>query len=148
MQDQGNLDLPMNLRKPFQIETLRPVNLGVHVADAHGQNVDPRGRDESRRLFRVGETSFPAAVARKARGKLAELGLDGNSAGMRQPGEEGDALDIALRPRRGIRWHDQVESERDGHPDPVVVRTFIEDDSAGNRGRLPGRPAKFPGHHT
>jgi hypothetical protein len=77
VQDERELDLPMDLREPAQVEILRPINLDMDVADAHGQEVDPGGRDEPCCQAWVGPAPAPAAVPRDAGGQLADFGLDG-----------------------------------------------------------------------
>jgi len=59
VQEERELDLPMDLREPAQVEILRPINLDMDVADAHGQEVDPGGRDEPCCQAWVGPASAP-----------------------------------------------------------------------------------------
>ncbi len=62
VQDERELDLPMDLREPAQVEILRPINFDMDVADAHGQEVDPGGRDEPGSHARVSQAPATGCV--------------------------------------------------------------------------------------
>ena len=81
-------------------------SLDMDVTDAHGQEVEPGGRDEPCCQAWVGPASAPAAVPRDAGGKLADFGLDGNPVGVGETSQRGDAFDVAIEESRGIRRHD------------------------------------------
>lgn len=81
-------------------------SLDVDVTDAHGQELEPGGRDEPCCQGRVGPASAPAAVPRDAGGKLADFGLDGNPVGVGETSQRGDAFDVPIEGSRGIRRHD------------------------------------------
>ena len=81
-------------------------SLDMDVTDAHGQELEPGGRDEPCCQAWVGPASAPAAVPRDAGGKLADFGLDGNPVGVGETSQRGDAFDVAIEGSRGIRRHD------------------------------------------
>ena len=99
VQDQRHRNAPADLvRAASRSRLALAARLDVDIADADGQQVDARGRDELGRRVRVGrKPAVRRSASSRRTGQLAQLALDGNARAMGQPRDRGDAPGQVIR---------------------------------------------------